>query len=175
MKTMARGDRSLLAFFFLLGLAGCGPDDPEYDFDRADMEAEVFGTWSGSLELEGELAQAYTLDIRARDEPSRSLACGERRFSSDGESSRSLACMQSTTLEISATLTMADGSDSADLDGSFYVYGRTLGAGGLELQYRNVDRYLTVEQQNDMWRFCRLYAGSPSLGVGTCTLDARTE
>src|SRR5262245_9880268 len=90
-----------------LALTGCsaGDDEPDWQYDQADMEGAVFGTWTGTLTPESGSPFALTLEIRSHDETVRQLSCGSRSFS-DGDSTPGLGvrCMEVSSLQLSASL-----------------------------------------------------------------------
>ena len=155
-------------------LAGCsGDDEPDWQYDQSDMEAAVFGTWTGTFTPDGGEPTAMTLAIRAHDESVRQLKCGSRTFTS-GEATPGLGvrCMDSSSLLVSATLSNGDGSISEELDGSFNVDGTTLEWGDLSLGVPG-SSHVWSSWHAGVWSNCELWLDEAT--NGTCTLDERLD
>jgi len=168
--------RCLGGLSLALALGGCAQnDEPDWQFDRADMEGAVFGTWKGTFTPTDGQTVPLQLQVRAQDEPVRSLSCGSRNFSA-GEATPGLGarCIESSSLKLSGTLTIDDGSEAEELDGSFYVIGTRFDSGDLDLFYRDSANHgLSAEFQKEAWISCGLRASE--IKAGTCTLDERVE
>jgi hypothetical protein len=151
---------------------GCSNDEEEFQYDREDMEAAVFGTWTGSYTLEGSTAVPLTLDIRARDDVARAPACNQRSFSEQSATpGLELRCGSGSSLAVSATL-VVDGDDSpTEFTGYFDVNGLTFTGGYLSLQ--SSSEALMAELHDGAWRSCRHGEGAAT--DASCTLDARVE
>jgi hypothetical protein len=160
----------------LAAAAGCSAnDEPDWQYGRADMEAAVFGTWTGTYTPEGGTAVPLALEIRASDEPARSLSCGSRSFAhTEGTPGLALRCSEASTLALSGTLSFEGGSKYEALEGSFSVYSTEFYGGSLGLGYVNsADVRLDAELSDGAWSVCRMFrAPGP---IGSCTLDARAE
>jgi len=85
--------------------------------------------------------------------------------------------MGTSSLALSATLSLGDGSSPEELDGSFWVMGRTLGGGELSLEYRGLAQTLVATQADGGWSTCAVMAdvADSRTALGSCTLDARAE
>ncbi|HEX6275366.1 MAG TPA: hypothetical protein VFZ53_20140 [Polyangiaceae bacterium] len=161
---------------FLAGAGGCSAsDEPEWQFDQADMESAVFGTWTGTYTPFDGSEVPLTLQIRSSDEKARSLSCGSRSFSETrGTAGLSVRCYESTTLALSGTLTLGGVSEPQELDGYFEVAGTSFDSGYLDVSQRDaLANSLEATYRNGRWSDCRLLA---SYAVnGSCTLDERVE
>jgi len=158
------------------GLLGCTQEVEPFEFDRADMEAFVYGTYAGTYIPPEETAIALVLQVRPRDEATRHLGCASREFadSHDPVPGLEIKCNATTSLSISGTLHVNDGSAPVDLDGWFTVYGSDLQEGNVWLNYRtSAATRLSVAYQVDRWQFCDIRAGETY--VGSCTLDGRVQ
>ena len=161
-----------------LGLPGCsGNEEPDWQYDQADMEAAFFGTWSGTITPTDEEAAPLTVTIRSHDDVARALACGDRDFSG-GEATPGLGarCIESTSLVVSGTV-VGDGGD-ADADGWIYAFGVSLDDADLYLDYRSsASRTMRVYWEHGVWSHCEIHDGGyPNEGIAaTCTLDERVE
>jgi hypothetical protein len=158
-----------LGFLFLGVMSvGCSSEDEEFEFGRADMEAAVFGTWTGTVTPPGETAAPLTLEIRARDDVARDLACASRNFES--APGLEMQCSTDTTLAVSATLVAGDGASPTELDGDFIVGGTTFSGGDLQLLDRgSIKSRVLAIQEGGAWTWCEV------VDLGDCTLDARVE
>jgi hypothetical protein len=160
--------------FLVLAMAGCSSadDEPEWQYDQEDMEGVVLGTWTGTFTPEGGSPSALALTIRPHDEPVRELSCGSRTFADDGSGPGvGLRCFDSSSLRVSAALTIGEGSESQGLDGTFDVYGTTLTSGELRISLAN--GHLWARWEDEVWSPCDLWFDEAT--NGTCTLDERAE
>jgi hypothetical protein len=166
--------------FLVLGSTslGCANDEEEFQYSRADMEAAVFGTWTGTFTQDGTTAVPLTLEIREYVDGVRPPACAQRNFS-DGSGTPGLdvRCSASSTLNLTATLVVEDAGLVAEFYGDFTVGGLTLTGGDLSLYDASatpstLDGRLYATLVGDTWESCR-YGGEKILG--DCTLDARIE
>jgi hypothetical protein len=161
-----------LVFF---ALAGCSSsdDEPDWQYDQGDMEGVVFGTWAGTLTLEGGEPRAMTLEIRSHDESVRQLECGSRNFTG-GDATRGLGvrCVEVSSLKVSATLTNGQDSISEDLDGSFDATGTTLDWAELYLGSPETG-HVSARWERGAWTYCELSLDEATHGV--CTLDERVD
>ena len=156
-------------------LAGCaGPDEPNWQYDQADMEVKFFGTWAGTLTPTDEEAAPFRVTIRSHDDVARAPACGSRDFSDEATPGLEARCMESTSLAVSATI-MGDGTDPEEADGYVSVMSETLTNGDLWLDYRSSAsrRLLAYWQRDEPWNHCELRDGSGSgeTIVALCTLE----
>jgi len=169
-------ERKLLGLL-VLGLAGCGGnEEPDWQYDQADIEAAVFGTWSGTITPVDAEAVAFTVTIRSHDDVTRTPQCGERNLSDD-EATPGLGarCVATTSLALSATV-VGDGTESEEADGSFRAMGETFGYGDLNLYYRSsTTRYLVAEYQDGTWAHCNVRGAENANIVAACTLDERVD
>jgi hypothetical protein len=159
-----------------LGALGCADEDEEFQYDREDMEAAVFGTWTGTHTANDGTAVAMQLEIRSHDEPARSLACEDRNFSDHSATpGLALACSPGSTLAVSATLVVDGAAESPpDLDGYFDVAGLTFSGGSLSLLDRATGTgFLTALLKGEKWEECRYGVGAQV--TGSCTLDSRIQ
>lgn len=162
-----------------LALPGCsGNEEPDWQYDQADMEAAFFGTWSGTITPTDEEAAPLTVTIRSHDDVARAPACGNRDFSSD-ETTPGLGarCIEVTSLAVSGTI-VGDGDESEDGDGSISSLGVSLDNADFHLVYRNsTSRTMRVYWEHGVWSHCSIVDGEyPNEGmVATCTLDERVE
>lgn len=155
-------------------LSGCfSKEEPEWTYDRADMEQAVYGTWSGTLTLDGDEARPFTLSIRSHDEPMRAPACGNRTFQSGTEEpSLELECVSVSSLALSGTLAL-EGEDPVELDGGFSADSTSLTYGSIGLDFRADVRRLEASWERGVFSACSLR--NDLAPMGTCTLDARAE
>ena len=166
----------LLAFG---GLAGCGgPEEPAWQFDQADMEAALFGTWTGTITPAGGETAPFTLTIRSHDDVARTPQCGSRDFSGDDTTPGfGTRCIESTSLAVSATV-VGDGAAPAETDGQFLVFGTTFHDGDLYLTHRtSEERHLHAHYQEETWRGCEIRSSGTGneQSIATCTLDERID
>ena len=155
---------------------GCTKEEEEFQYDREDMEAAVFGTWTGTFTPEDATVASLTLDIRAHDDVARAPACAQRNFSDDsGTPGLELRCGSGSTLAVSATLVIEGDDSPTEFDGYFDVGGLTFTGGYLSLTGRGSEAStaLMSEQDHGAWKGCRYGEGATLLG--TCTLDTRVE
>jgi hypothetical protein len=160
----------------LVGALGCEPEEHPFEFGRADMEAFVYGTYSGTYIPPEASGIAMLLAVRPRDEATRNLACATREFADtdNGTPGLEVACDPTSSLAISASLLVNDGTAQVELDGWYTVFGNTLDDGNLWLTYRAAaSTRLNVTYEADRWRFCDIRAGETY--VGSCTIDARIQ
>jgi hypothetical protein len=165
-----------IGLFSLVGGLGCAPEEDPFEFDRADMEAFVYGNYAGTYIPPEEGGIAMLLQVRPRDEATRDLACASREFADtdDGTPGLEVRCDPTSSLVISGSLLVNDGSAQVELDGWYTVFGNTLDDGNLWLTYRNTaTTRLNVTYQADRWQFCDIRAGETY--VGSCTIDARLQ
>jgi hypothetical protein len=167
-----------LGVSLLLALAGCSSsaaeDEPDWQFDQEDMEGAVLGTWTGTLTPVSGSPSALMLVVRSHDEPVRQLSCGSRTFADDWTPGLSLRCIESSALQVSATLTLGEGSDPKEFDGVFDVFGTKLDWGELRLGDANVENgHLWARWDAGAWSYCELWASDAT--NGPCTLDERAE
>ena len=167
-----------IGLFSLVGALGCAPEEQPFEFGRADMEAFVFGTYSGTYIPPEKSGIAMLLQVRPRDAVTRDLAesCATREFSDadNGTPGLEVKCDATSTLVISASLLVNDGTAQVELDGWYTVFGNTLDDGNLWLTYRTAaSTRLNVTYQADRWQFCDIRAGETY--VGSCTIDARIQ
>ena len=163
-----------------LALTGCSlmtaeQDEPDWQYAQEDMEAAVFGTWTGTLTPESGSLSALTLVVRSRDESVRQLSCGSRTFAdNDSTPGLGVTCVESSSLQLSATLTIGEGTDSREFDGAFDVLGTTLHHGELRLGDAVVENgHLWARWDDGAWSYCELWMNEAM--NGTCTLDERAE
>jgi hypothetical protein len=165
----------LLGLFAFGGTAGCGgPEEPDWQFDQADMEAALFGTWSGTITPVGEVTVPFMVTLRSHDDVARAPACGNRDFSGDDATpGLGARCIEVTSLAVSATI-VGDGAESEDADGSFGVLGVTLDNGDLSLDYRSASRWMVASwSDDDGWSHCAVT--SDEQAAATCTMDERAD
>ena len=169
---MRLGLLSLGISVLALTSVGCAGDEEEFQYDREDMEAAVFGTWTGTFTRENSTAVPLTLDIRARDDVARAPACNQRSFSDgSGTPGLELRCGSGSSLAVSAML-VVDGDDSpTDFVGYFDVNGLTFTGGYLSLA--SSSEALMAELDHGAWKGCRHGEGA-AIGA-TCTIDSRVE
>lgn len=139
---MKRGLKVLLGVFgWVIALPGCGAsadDEQEFQFGETEMKGVVVGTWSGTLALEGRPETALSLSIAHRP-PEVRPACGSRTLSKP-------LCINTSTLGLTATLTTADMLyENAELDGTYWVEGRELRAGELNLRGAGIELFATFQ------------------------------
>ena len=163
--------------FALVGALGCAQQEEEWQFSRADMEAFVFGTYAGNYILPEETPIAMQLQVRPRDAVTRDLACASREFNDSeqgGTPGLDVRCDSTSSLAISGTLLVNDGSPPVDLDGWYTVFGSDLEEGNVWLTYRtSAATRLSVAYQIDRWKFCDIRTGDAY--IGSCTIDARIQ
>jgi hypothetical protein len=165
-----------IGLFSLVGLVGCAQEEDPFEFDRADMEALIFGTYQGTYIPPEETAVAMVLQVRPRDEATRDLACASREFagSEQGTPGLEVTCDSTSSLVISGTIHVNDGTVPVDVDGWYTVFGNTLDDGNIWLTYRNsASTRLNATYQLDRWQFCDIRTGDTY--VGSCTIDARIQ
>jgi hypothetical protein len=156
----------------VVAVAGCSAnDEPDWQFDRGDMEAAVFGTWTGTVTPEGGATLPFTREIRSSDETTRSLSCGSRNFSeAGGTPGLSVRCGETTWLALSGTLRV-EGAAPEELTGDFAVHGTSFHEGYLTMHRRDtIDVVLNAKYQQGTWSDCASYVPSR-----TCTLVERIE
>jgi hypothetical protein len=141
------------------------------------MEAFVYGTYAGTYIPPEAGSIAMLLQVRPRDEATRDLACASREFSDaeqEGTPGLEVMCDPTTSLVISGTIQVNDGTPPVDLDGWYTVFGNTLDDGNVWLNYRSAaSTRLNITYQADRWEFCDIRAGDTY--VGSCTVDARIQ
>jgi hypothetical protein len=131
-----------IAFFFLNPNLGCvGPDEPQYQYGAAEMEAAIAGTWTFTITPSGGTAIAMTVQLDEADNvpgataqatTGRSLiraahACGERTLVKSAG-----ACIDDSNMPLAITFVSGDPSlMSAPLSGDFIVIGTTFQGGSL--------------------------------------------
>jgi hypothetical protein len=161
----------------LVGALGCAPEEETFEFGRADMEAFVYGAYAGTYIPPEEVAIALVLQVRPRDEATRHLACASREFSDSeqpGTPGLEVMCDSTTSLDISGTLHVNDGTTPVELDGWFTVFGTSFGDANVWLNYRNLPTTrLNISYQADRWQFCDIRNGDAY--VGSCTIDSRLQ
>jgi hypothetical protein len=148
-------------------------DKPDWQFEQKDMEGAVFGTWTGTYVPPTNVPAALTLDIRSHDEPVRQLSCGNRTFAEGSTPGLGLRCIDLSSLQVSASLTLDEASRPQDLDGAFQVVGTTFDNGELHLDNATLNLRLFARWDAGAWSYC-------DVGVGEftslpCTLDERAE
>jgi hypothetical protein len=85
-----------------------------------------------------------------------------------------LRCTEESSLSVSGTLALDDGSDAKELDGAFTITGTELVYGDLWFSYRDSSlESLAASFRDGGFTTCQLRAGETS--PGTCTLDERVE
>lgn len=116
-------------FLFLALLApalGCSSADeePDYQFQRADVEAALVGKWTGTFAS----GRSGTLEVNlAMAAPGAQTKCGSRTLS--------VKCMTESVANFEGTVTTSDGQLSAvPATGYFVVLGTTFTNGMLELK-----------------------------------------
>ena len=79
-----------------------------------------------------------------------------------------------SSLSISGTLVIDDGSDAEELDGTFTIFGTELVYGDVWFDYRDSSlQSLQAEFRDGGFTACQLRAGETS--PGSCTLEERVE
>jgi hypothetical protein len=138
-----------VAFFFLNPNLGCAsPDEPQFHYGAAEMEAAIVGTWTFTITPNGAAAIAMTVQLDEADNVPgataqasgrRSLiraahACGSRTLVKSAG-----ACTDTSSMPLAITFVSGDPSlMNAPQVGSFIVSGTTFQSGLLEL---NVGSY----------------------------------
>ena len=132
-----------VAFFFLNPSLGCvGPDEPEYQYGAAEMQAAIAGTWTFSITPNGGEAAAVTVQLDEADHvpapttqaSRRSLiraahACGSRTLVKSAA-----ACIDVSSMPLAITFVSGDPTlMNVPLSGVFRVSGTTFQAGSLEM------------------------------------------
>jgi hypothetical protein len=132
-----------VALFFLNPSLGCvGPDEPQYQYGAAEMQAAIAGTWTFSITPNGGAPLAATVQLDEADSlpgataqaarPSlirAAHACGSRTLVKSAS-----ACIDATLMPLAITFVSGDPSVMAvPLSGSFQVTGTTFQAGSLYL------------------------------------------
>jgi hypothetical protein len=57
-----------VAFFFLNPSFACaGPDEPQYQYDAAEMQGAIAGTWAFSITPNGDTPLALTVQLAEAD------------------------------------------------------------------------------------------------------------
>ncbi|HVU51488.1 MAG TPA: hypothetical protein VHL80_12420 [Polyangia bacterium] len=126
-----------VAFFFLNPGFACGPAEPRYSYDAAEMRAAVEGVWSftitpqgaaNTLQLTVKIEQATAAPGAQARSSGRSLvraaqACGSRTLVKSAG-----ACLDSSVMPLAVTFVAGDASFSgAALSGTFIVDGVDFG------------------------------------------------
>jgi hypothetical protein len=87
-------------------------------------------------------------------------------------------CITSSTLAVSATV-VGDGAEPEEADGNFMVFGESLLAGELSLDYRSFDARWMWARWDDpgVWTGCEFGStvASDEFAFATCTLDERVD
>ena len=132
-----------IAFFFLNPNLGCvGPDEPQFQYGAAEMQAAIAGTWTFSITPNGGPTTAVTVQLEEADkvpvatsQPSaRSLiraahACGSRTLVKSAG-----ACIDVSSMPLTITFVSGDPSlMNAPLSGAFRVSGTTFQSGLLDV------------------------------------------
>jgi hypothetical protein len=132
-----------IAFFFLNPTLGCvGPDEPQFQYGAAEMQAAIAGTWTFTITPNGGAAIAVTVQIDAAESvPDAAVQATGRSFirAAHACSSRTLvksagACSDMSSMLLAITFVSGDPTlmDST-LSGNFIVSGTTFRSGGLEV------------------------------------------
>jgi hypothetical protein len=166
-------ERISIALFLALTACG-GPDEDqdEFEFGKADMEASFHGIWVGTWTPQDGAPSPFQLSIRSPDEPALRGACGSRALGDGAEPSLSPLCLTMTTLGVSATVTIEDGTtDPIDLDGFAETGGSKLTNASIELS-REGAPFSLFASWNDESGFTECSAfGEGGAAFATCTLE----
>ncbi|HEY3498154.1 MAG TPA: hypothetical protein VGK73_25825, partial [Polyangiaceae bacterium] len=157
-----------------LALGGCSSaeDEDQFTYDGADMQALVVGTWTGDFRLGQADASSLTLELDSINDPeSRELACGNRTFSTPGETFRP-TCVSGSTLLLSGVLEVADGSlPTTELRGEFSIWSLNLDGGNLSLRSSDDGVSLSADRdESGAWTTCRVQVSGSAIG---CSLKER--
>ena len=132
-----------VAVFFLNPNLGCvGPDEPQFQYGAAEMEAAIAGNWTFTITPNGAAASAVTLHLDEADSvpgptaqaSGRSLiraahACGSRTLVKSAG-----ACSDTSEMPLAVTFVSGDPSlMNALLSGTFIAFGTTFQGGSLEV------------------------------------------
>ena len=148
---------------------GGGDDEEDYRYERADIETAVFGTWRGSWEpVDGSEATAFELEIRASDGDLGSM-CGNRTLAGLRPQ-----CVATSSMAVSGTVSLMDGSEPVDLDGGITVPGLDLSEVWVSLTRDGAPFGVVADWSSTEggWSFCRADDGNGGIIAG-CTLTER--
>jgi hypothetical protein len=130
----------------------CSSKDDEFSFTESDLKAAVLGTWQGTADLDGETVEfSLVLEQASAKSKAQSLSapkvqpqCGARSFVKPAG-----ACIGSTTMPVSGTLTSVNPALNGVVDGDVNILGNILS--GAELALRLEDGTLlngVIEKQS---------------------------
>ena len=147
---------------------GGGDDEEDYRYERADIETAVFGTWRGSWEpVDGSESTAFELEIRASDGDLGSM-CGNRTLGGLRPQ-----CVATSSIAVSGTVSLRDGSEPVELDGGITVPGLTLSEVWVSLTRDGAPFGVVADwTEAEGWSFCRADDGNGGIIAG-CTLTER--
>lgn len=130
--------------FGIFGLAlvinpylACSSNEDGFSFSESDLKAAVLGTWQGTAELDGETVEfALVLEQASAKSKAQSLSapkvqpqCGARSFVKPAG-----ACISSTTMPVSGTLTSVNPALNGVVDGEVNILGNLLSLAELALR-----------------------------------------
>jgi hypothetical protein len=153
-------------------VVGCGggEEGDDFKYDGADVQAALFGSWQGTwLPANGDAASDLELEIRAPDEAPLGSRCGDRTLGSTGLSPQ---CTPTSSMSVSGTVSVADGSDPVDLDGTIFVPSLILSEAWVSLT-RDGAPLLVNAQWTDAEGWVQCTAQGPTgETLAACTFDA---
>lgn len=152
--------------------AACSHEQAEWNFDKGDMQAAVYGTWHGDYTATGGSPLPLTLEINAPD-PSLTPQCGTRTFSQAGETAPGLAplCSVESQLMLAGTLSVDETSFSGtELAGYFLVSGNQFSRGELRFDAEREGFELYASWRDGAFDDCELWSREK---VADCTLTER--
>jgi len=165
--------RALGTVLLSVGLGACSSaEEPEFTYDKADMEGVIVGTWTGTWTPDGSSASELTLELRPAPSGSLRPACNSRVLSSGSPPGLHPTCAASSALRLVGNLSVADGSVAEpSLVGELSIWSLNLGPGELSLTNAD-DTFRLYAQQNEQGGFesCGATAGDRQV---TCALDSR--
>jgi hypothetical protein len=131
-------------FFGFFGLAlvinpylACSSNEDGFAFSESDLKAAVLGTWQGTADLDGETVEfSLVLEQASAKSKTQSLSppkvqpqCGARSFVKPAG-----ACISSTTMPVSGTLTSVNPALNGVVDGEVNILGNLLSRAELALR-----------------------------------------